>query len=155
MLIVHQEARLSAVISYCVSTLNREDPMATRSRTTTSNSSESTDESPAEQAPQTNASAQQLKEDLKQLSGTLEELLSATADDSRENIKQWRTKAEARLQETRTRLGEQGERHYRQARDTVSDQVECCDRYVHENPWKSVGIGTAVGVIVGLLIGRR
>lgn len=128
--------------------------MATRSRT--SKSAESTEETLAEQAaPHTNASAQQLKEDLKQLSGTLEELLSATADDSRDNIKQWRTKAEARLQETRARLEAQGERHYRQARDTVSDQVECCDRYVHDNPWKSVGIGTAVGVIVGLLIGRR
>ncbi|ERL50574.1 DUF883 family protein [Halomonas huangheensis] len=131
--------------------------MATRSSTTTSKRNESTsDESAAEQvAPNTSASAQQLKDELKHLSGTLEELLSATADDSRQNIKQWREKAEARLQETRAHLSEQGERKYRQARQTMDSQVECCDRYVHENPWKSVGIGAAVGVIVGLLIGKR
>lgn len=29
------------------------------------------------------------------------------------------------------------------------------DAYIHENPWKSVGIGAAVGLIVGLLISRK
>ena len=29
------------------------------------------------------------------------------------------------------------------------------DEYVHENPWRAVGIGAGVGLIIGLLIGRR
>jgi len=29
------------------------------------------------------------------------------------------------------------------------------DTYIHENPWKSVGIGAAVGLAVGLLISRK
>ena len=29
------------------------------------------------------------------------------------------------------------------------------DEYVHENPWKAVGIAAGVGLVVGLLIGRR
>lgn len=29
------------------------------------------------------------------------------------------------------------------------------DEYVHENPWKSVGVGAAVGIVIGLLLGRR
>ena len=29
------------------------------------------------------------------------------------------------------------------------------DHYVHDNPWKSVATGAAIGVIVGLLIARR
>ena len=29
------------------------------------------------------------------------------------------------------------------------------DEYVHENPWRSVGVAAAVGVIIGMLIGRR
>lgn len=29
------------------------------------------------------------------------------------------------------------------------------DAYIHENPWKSVGIGAAVGLAVGLLITRK
>jgi len=102
-----------------------------------------------------NASTDQLKDDLRQLSHTVEELISATADDSRSNIKELRDKAEASLKETRARLEERGERAYRQTRDSVTQQADACDQYVHENPWKSIGIASAVGVIVGLLIGRR
>jgi ElaB/YqjD/DUF883 family membrane-anchored ribosome-binding protein len=29
------------------------------------------------------------------------------------------------------------------------------DGYVHENPWKSIGLAAGVGVVVGLLVGRR
>jgi len=29
------------------------------------------------------------------------------------------------------------------------------DEFVHENPWKSIGIAAGVGLVVGLLISRR
>jgi ElaB/YqjD/DUF883 family membrane-anchored ribosome-binding protein len=29
------------------------------------------------------------------------------------------------------------------------------DVYVHENPWKAIGIAAGIGVLVGLLAGRR
>ena len=29
------------------------------------------------------------------------------------------------------------------------------DAYVTDNPWKAVGIGTAVGVVIGMLIARK
>jgi ElaB/YqjD/DUF883 family membrane-anchored ribosome-binding protein len=29
------------------------------------------------------------------------------------------------------------------------------DEYVKENPWKAVGLGTAVGVVIGMLIARK
>jgi ElaB/YqjD/DUF883 family membrane-anchored ribosome-binding protein len=29
------------------------------------------------------------------------------------------------------------------------------DDFVHENPWRAVGIGAGIGLIFGLLIGRR
>ena len=29
------------------------------------------------------------------------------------------------------------------------------DEYVHENPWRAIGMGAAVGVIVGMLIARN
>jgi ElaB/YqjD/DUF883 family membrane-anchored ribosome-binding protein len=32
--------------------------------------------------------------------------------------------------------------------------AKAVDGYVHENPWKSVGIAAGVGVLVGLLINR-
>ncbi|SDK83212.1 Membrane-anchored ribosome-binding protein, inhibits growth in stationary phase, ElaB/YqjD/DUF883 family [Modicisalibacter muralis] len=97
------------------------------------------------------ASTAQLKEDLRHLSRTVEELVSATADDSRSNVKELRERAEKRLHETRARLEAQGEKLYLDARDSA----DLCDRYVHENPWTSIGVSAALGVVVGMLIGRR
>lgn len=33
--------------------------------------------------------------------------------------------------------------------------AQATDQYVHENPWKAIGIGAAVGVVIGMLIARR
>lgn len=101
------------------------------------------------------ADTAQLKEDLRNLSRTVEELVSATANDSRSNVKELRDRAEKRLHETRARVEARGEKLYHDTRDSVFDGVDLCDRYVHENPWTSIGIGTAVGVVIGMLIGRR
>lgn len=109
----------------------------------------------ASRTPHTDATTQQLKEDLRHLTHTVEELVSATADDSRSNIKELRERAEQRLKETRERLEARGERLYGEARDSISHQVDACDRYVHDNPWTSIGIGAAVGMVIGMLIGRR
>ncbi|REC94497.1 DUF883 family protein [Kushneria indalinina] len=95
-------------------------------------------------------SQEQLREDLRQLSGTIEELMHATADDSRENVARLRERAEAKLVETRERLSASGERVRHQAQDSM----ECADQYVRSNPWKSVGYGAAMGVVVGLILGR-
>lgn len=97
------------------------------------------------------ASTEQLKEDLRNLSHTVEELIHATADDSRSNIAELRERAQKRLQDTRARLEARGEKIYASAKE----QMDATDRYVHENPWTSIGIGAAAGVVLGLLLGRR
>lgn len=33
--------------------------------------------------------------------------------------------------------------------------AKATDDYVKENPWKAVGVGTAIGVVIGLLIARK
>ncbi|NIC07564.1 DUF883 family protein [Billgrantia bachuensis] len=109
----------------------------------------------ASRTPHTDETTRQLKEDLHQLSRTIEELVSATADDSRSNIKELRERAEKRLKDTRERIEARGERLYGEARDTLHHQADACDRYVHDNPWTSIGIGAAMGVVIGMLIGRR
>ncbi|WP_106478587.1 DUF883 family protein [Phytohalomonas tamaricis] len=96
-------------------------------------------------------SKEQLREDLRQLSQTVEELMNASAEDNSERMSKLRKQAEVRLQATRARLAEKSDYLRSQTRDIT----DCCDNYVHENPWRSVGIGTAVGVFVGLLLGRR
>ncbi|MFC0269677.1 DUF883 family protein [Kushneria aurantia] len=96
------------------------------------------------------ASKEQLRDDLRQLTHTIEELMQATADDSRENVANLRQRAEARLMETRQRLSEQSDR----VRTQTQDSIECTESYIRGNPWKSVGYSAAAGVIVGLILGR-
>ncbi|MCC5882444.1 MAG: DUF883 domain-containing protein [Halomonas sp.] len=109
----------------------------------------------ATRKPNTDDTSRQLREDLHQLTRTIEELVSATADDSRSNIKELRERAEKRLKDTRDRLEARGERLYDEARDTMHEQADAVDRYVHDNTWTSIGIGAAVGVVIGVLLGRR
>jgi ElaB/YqjD/DUF883 family membrane-anchored ribosome-binding protein len=33
--------------------------------------------------------------------------------------------------------------------------AQTTDEFVHEQPWKAVGIAAGIGLVVGLLIGRR
>ena len=40
-------------------------------------------------------------------------------------------------------------------RSTAKAAAKATDGYVHENPWKSVGIAAGVGLLLGMLIGRR
>ncbi|HEU4852276.1 MAG TPA: DUF883 family protein [Telluria sp.] len=37
----------------------------------------------------------------------------------------------------------------------TKEAAKATDEYVHENPWKAVGIGAAVGLALGYLISRR
>ena len=41
------------------------------------------------------------------------------------------------------------------ALDKAKAAGRAADDYVHENPWRSVGIAAGAGLIIGLLIGRR
>jgi ElaB/YqjD/DUF883 family membrane-anchored ribosome-binding protein len=39
--------------------------------------------------------------------------------------------------------------------EKTKEAAKATDDYVKENPWKSVGIGAAAGLVIGLLISRR
>ncbi len=39
--------------------------------------------------------------------------------------------------------------------ETGKEAAKTTDEFVHENPWKAVGIAAGVGFIVGLLIARK
>lgn len=62
-----------------------------------------------------------------------------------------RGKAEQALRESRHRLGETGDVIAKQTREAAART----DEYVRENPWASVGIGAAIGVVLGVLLTRR
>lgn len=99
----------------------------------------------------TDISKEKLVSDLKVVVSDAEELLRATAGQTGEKVAELRSKIEGRLRNARATLDE--------AQDAIIDKAKqvgsSADDYVHGNPWQSVGIAAGVGLLVGILIGRR
>ncbi|AJC65095.1 MULTISPECIES: DUF883 family protein [Dickeya] len=94
---------------------------------------------------------EQLRAELRSLGDTLEEVLRSSGDKSKAELEKLRDKAESVLKESRERLNDTGDRISAQAREAT----QCADEFVHKNPWAGIGIGAAVGVVLGLLLARR
>lgn len=96
-------------------------------------------------------SKQKLMEDLSAVVTDAEELLKATASQTGERITAARTRAEGTLHAAKLRLAD--------AQEAVMDKAKYAaketDAYVHDNPWKAVGVAAVVGVLIGALISRR
>ncbi len=98
-----------------------------------------------------NKTNEPLRAELISLADALEALLSDPGETSKEELRQFRHKAERVLQESRRRLAVTGEAFARQTREVSVG----ADDYVHQNPWTGMGIGAALGVVLGVLLARR
>jgi len=92
-----------------------------------------------------------LAQDLKIVVADLEEMLRATASQAGEKAAAWREKAQETVQRWKVKLAE--------AEDDLIDKskqaARVTDEYVHDHPWRAVGIAAGVGFVIGLLVGRR
>jgi ElaB/YqjD/DUF883 family membrane-anchored ribosome-binding protein len=95
--------------------------------------------------------AGKLVDDLRVLVADAEALLAATAGDLSDRAKAARRKAAESIENGRARLEELESDLAARAEAVAADATE----YVRENPWQSVGIAAAVGLFVGVLLGRR
>lgn len=93
----------------------------------------------------------QLVADLKRVMSDAEQLLHATAGQASSEVAGLRARIQDTLTTARANLSD--------AQAVVVDKAKAAGRatddYVHENPWKAVGVAAGVGLLVGLLIGRR
>ncbi len=99
----------------------------------------------------TTAQRDKLMSDLKVVVADAEELLKLTASDMSESTASLRARLQDRLTQSKHSLVEL----QATATDKAKAAGHAADDYVHQHPWKSVAIGAGVGMIVGLLIGRR
>lgn len=80
-----------------------------------------------------------------------EELLRMTANEAGDGVAATRDRIHQRLVSARAKLSE--------LQDAALDQVKAAsaatDEFVHQNPWASIGIGAALGLLAGLVIARR
>jgi len=93
----------------------------------------------------------QLMNDFKVVVADAEALLKATANSGGEKLAEVRAKAEESLSIAKARLIDVQD----EVLARTKEAAKATDEYVHENPWQSIGIAASVGVVIGLLIGRR
>ena len=92
-----------------------------------------------------------LVQDLKIVVADAEELLRATASQAGEKVAAVREKVQDSLHRAKIKLAEAEEVLI----DKGKQAARQTDEYVHDNPWKAVGIAAGIGFVIGLLIGRR
>lgn len=92
-----------------------------------------------------------LVKDLRTVVVDAEELLQATADQTGERIEKIRARAEGSVRNARKRLQAVGE-DVHAAADAATREL---NGRVQENPWTAVGIAAGVGLVAGILLGRK
>ena len=94
---------------------------------------------------------EELAANLRRVISDAEDLLAATAGDSDSRITELRARAKQNLAVAREKLADADAALRASARRAMN----ATDDYVHENPWSSIGAAAAVGMLIGVLLGRR
>jgi len=96
-------------------------------------------------------SKDQLVRDFKILVADAEALLKATAGQSGEAVAAVRAKVGESLAVAKVKMTEVEQLALAKAKAAAT----ATDAYVHDHPWHAVGVAAGVGLVIGLLIGRR
>lgn len=92
-----------------------------------------------------------LSADLRAVMSDIDSLMTSGAEQANGDVQALRSRLRERLEAARTQL--------EQAQDEVLTRAKkaatATDTYVHEHPWQIVGGAAAVGLALGVLIGRR
>ncbi len=99
----------------------------------------------------TEAQRDRLMADLRVVVADAQELLRLGAEQTGAAAGEWRARVESRIADAKAAMLD-----LQDAAITRAKAVgQATDNYVHDNPWKSIGIAAGIGLVVGLLIGRR
>lgn len=93
----------------------------------------------------------QLKQDLENVMHEVQNLLHNVSDQGTEKARALRSRANEALATAQNRLVNIGV----DARERARQAATVTDDYVHQKPWHAIGIGAAVGVLIGVLAARR
>lgn len=98
-----------------------------------------------------NATKEQLIADFKTVVADAEALLKATANQGGDELTALRAKAKESLKTAKARIASEQAALFA----STKEAAKATDVYVHENPWAAVGVGAGIGLLIGLLSGRR
>lgn len=96
-----------------------------------------------------------LRRDLNNVASQVESLMSRLGDEGLDRMADWRD----RVGTMASSLGA-GARAQLSSLDTsvrsgAKQAADFTDGYVHDNPWRAIGMGAAIGLLVGFLVSRR
>lgn len=97
------------------------------------------------------ATKDKLVSDFKAVVADTEELLKLTAGQAGDKVADVRGRLTEKLSAAKYKLQDLEAAVVQKTKAAA----RATDDYVHENPWRSIGIAAGAGLVVGLLIGRR
>ena len=92
-----------------------------------------------------------LMADLRVVINDAEELLRLGAEQTGAMATEWRGRVEARLAQAKASLVALQETAVEKAKAAG----HAADDFVHDSPWAAIGAAAGIGLLIGLLIGRR
>ncbi len=96
-------------------------------------------------------SKEQLISDFRALIADAEALIEATAGNGNDSVKSIRAQAADSLASAKINLADAQEKLVEKAKD-IADNA---DDYIHKKPWEAIGVAAGIGLLIGLLVGRR
>ncbi|GAB4550443.1 MAG: DUF883 domain-containing protein [Rhizobacter sp.] len=97
------------------------------------------------------AQKDKLMSDLRLVVADAEELVRLTASQTGEGVAEARSRVQSTLGQAKNSL-----LHAQDVLVTKAKEAgHVADDYVHQNPWRSIGAAAGIGLLVGMLIGRR
>jgi len=94
---------------------------------------------------------EQLLADMRVVVGDLESMLKATANSADLEVRALADRLRERLGAAKARLIDAEHAVLEKGRQIA----RTTDDYVHENPWTSIGVAAGMGLLLGIVIGRR
>lgn len=91
-----------------------------------------------------------LDQDVTLLADTLDDVLRSSGEKTKEELTKVRQNAEGVLRDARARFS--GSTSLKQHTRDVAGNA---GHYIRDKPWQGVGIGAAVGIVLGVLLARR
>ena len=93
----------------------------------------------------------EMESDVNRAISGAEDMLAQAANSTGEKAAELRGRALEQLKALRGRLQDAQAAALRQSKAAA----RATDDYVHDHPWRAIGVAAGVGVLIGLLIGRR
>jgi ElaB/YqjD/DUF883 family membrane-anchored ribosome-binding protein len=97
------------------------------------------------------ANMEKIVTDLKLLSRDAEAVLQATAGQAGEKMSEKMTELRGRLAATL----ESAKASYRRLEEKTVAGAKVADKTIREHPYESIGVAFGVGLLIGVLVGRR